>query len=492
MKLSTLIRSLKVKINKDIEIQHLTADSRTVTPSSLYVAVPGFVCDGHQYINDVVKKGIKAVVVQKKQDISPDIIQIIVPDTREALALLSCEFFGHPTKNLVLVGVTGTNGKTTSTYILESIFKEAGFNPGVIGTVNYRYGGKEIPAPNTTPESLDFQKMLYDMKKEGVGHVVMEVSSHALKLKRVDGSHFNVGLFTNLTQDHLDFHKDFNDYFSSKKRLFLDLLKHSQKKMPTSIINIDDPYGVKLYEELKKNKQVAQCFTTHSTGADIVVKSFEFNLEGLKAEIKVGEKIFSIRSQLLGEHNLSNIIVVIGVASALGISQKIIEQGVWNLKRVPGRLERVDAGQPYLVLVDYAHTDDALKNVGQALQKLKKNRIITVFGCGGDRDRKKRPLMAKAAENFSNQVIVTSDNPRTEEPQKIIEEILGGFTQKNYSVEIDRKRAIQKAIALAKPKDIILIAGKGHEDYQILGKTKIHFDDREVAHEAICLQLKKS
>jgi len=320
----------------------------------------------------------------------------------------------------------------------------------------------------------------------------MEVSSHALKLKRVDGSHFNVGLFTNLTQDHLDFHKDFNDYFSSKKRLFLDLLKHSQKKMPTSIINIDDPYGVKLYEELKKNKQVAQCFTTHSTGADIVVKSFEFNLEGLKAEIKVGEKIFSIRSQLLGEHNLSNIIGVIGVASALGISQKIIEQGVWNLKRVPGRLERVDAGQPYLVLVDYAHTDDALKNVGQALQKLKKNRIITVFGCGGDRDRKKRPLMAKAAENFSNQVIVTSDNPRTEEPQKIIEEILGGFTQKNYSVEIDRKRAIQKAIALAKPKDIILIAGKGHEDYQILGKTKIHFDDREVAHEAICLQLKKS
>ena len=262
--------------------------------------------------------------------------------------------------------------------------------------------------------------------------------------------------------------------------------------MPTSIINIDDPYGVKLYEELKKNKQVAQCFTTHSTGADIVVKSFEFNLEGLKAEIKVGEKIFSIRSQLLGEHNLSNIIGVIGVASALGISQKIIEQGVWNLKRVPGRLERVDAGQPYLVLVDYAHTDDALKNVGQALQKLKKNRIITVFGCGGDRDRKKRPLMAKAAENFSNQVIVTSDNPRTEEPQKIIEEILGGFTQKNYSVEIDRKRAIQKAIALAKPKDIILIAGKGHEDYQILGKTKIHFDDREVAHEAICLQLKKS
>ncbi|MBI3019500.1 MAG: UDP-N-acetylmuramoyl-L-alanyl-D-glutamate--2,6-diaminopimelate ligase, partial [Deltaproteobacteria bacterium] len=329
---------------------------------------------------------------------------------------------------------------------------------------------------------------------QGVSHVAMEVSSHALKLRRVDGSHFNIVLFTNLTQDHLDFHGDFKDYFESKERLFTDLLPKSEKKQKASVINLDDPYGQKLYQELKKKSQKVFSFSLRNTKADLSVKKLQFDLNGLKAQLQTPKGTISIESLLLGEHNLSNILGVVGCSLALEIPIETIQNGIWNLKNVPGRLERVDAGQPFLVLVDYAHTDDALTNVGRALQKLKKHRILTVFGCGGDRDRKKRPLMAKAAKAFSDVVIVTSDNPRTEDPNAIIEEILAGFESKKEGVlvEVDRKKAIHEAISMAKPQDIILIAGKGHEDYQIIGKTKIHFDDREVATEALCLRQKKS
>lgn len=507
MKLSELIRNLtrnlpNVKLHssfqklltlknlESIEIQTVTSDSRQVTPQSLFVAVRGWVTDGHQYVSSAIAQGAKAIVVEKKQSVDPAIIQIEVSDSREALALLACALYRHPTQELVLVGVTGTNGKTTTTYLLESIFKEAGFKPGVIGTINYRYLGQEFGASHTTPESTDFQALLRKMKDQGVSHVAMEVSSHALKLRRVDGSHFDVALFTNLTQDHLDFHGDFKDYFESKKRLFFDLTPRA------SVINLDDPYGKTLYEELEKKHREVIGFSIYkgSDKAELSVETFQFDLDGLKAQIRTPQGTLAIESLLLGEHNLSNILGAIGCAFALQIPLKMIQKGIWNLKKVPGRLERVDAGQSFLVLVDYAHTDDALKNVGQALQKLKKHRIITVFGCGGDRDRKKRPLMAKAAQAFSDFVIVTSDNPRTEDPNAIIEEILTGLERKkeNYCVEADRKKAIQKAMNMAESKDIVLIAGKGHEDYQIIGKTKIHFDDREIAAEALCLRQKKS
>ncbi len=509
MKLSEFIRNIPiVKIHsalknlEGLDIENVTSDSRKITPQTLFVAVRGLVTDGHQYISAAISQGAKAIVVEKKQSLDPRIVQIEVSDSREALAHLACALYHHPTKELVLVGVTGTNGKTTSTYLLESVFKEGSFKPGVIGTVNYRYLGKEFPASHTTPESTEFQALLREMKTKGVSHVAMEVSSHALKLRRVDGSHFDIALFTNLTQDHLDFHGDFKDYFESKERLFTEILPKSEKKQTTSVINLDDPYGQKLYQELKKRpsplKDECQSkilgFSLQNTKAEIRVEKFQFDLKGLKAQLQTPKGRIAIESLLLGEHNLSNILGVVGCSLALEIPIETIQKGIWNLKNVPGRLERVDVGQPFLVLVDYAHTDDALKNVGQALQKLKKHRLLTVFGCGGDRDRKKRPLMAKAAQRFSDFVIVTSDNPRTEEPNAIIEEILGGFDGKKEGVfvEVDRKKAIYKAISMAKPKDIILIAGKGHEDYQIIGKTKIHFDDREVATEALCLRQKKS
>lgn len=495
MKLSQLIKELSIqsihppKSNLNINIESLTANSEEAKKGALFVAIKGFSSDGHKYIKDVIQRGVKVVVVEKEESLSKDIIQLVVSDTREALAHLSCEFFNHPSQKIVLIGVTGTNGKTTSTYLLEAVLKEAHVKPGVIGTINYRYLGKTFEAPNTTPDSLEFQRILHHMQEEGVSHVAMEVSSHALTLKRVDGSHFNVALFTNLTQDHLDFHSDLEDYFQSKRRLFVELLPKSKKKTH-SVINIDDPYGLRLYEELK-NAVVS--FSLKNPKADIYTKANEFSLEGITAKIHTPKGDILIQSSLLGEHNLLNILGIIGVSLALDIPLPVIQKGILSTKNISGRLEKVDAGQPFLVLVDYAHTDDALKNVGKALLKLKKNKIITVFGCGGDRDRKKRPLMAKAASQFSDTVIVTSDNPRTEDPQKIIEEILQGLEGiTNYLVEPDRKKAIQKAIDMAEAKDIVLIAGKGHEDYQILGKTKIHFDDRKVAREAICLRQKKS
>ncbi|MBI3017472.1 MAG: UDP-N-acetylmuramoyl-L-alanyl-D-glutamate--2,6-diaminopimelate ligase [Deltaproteobacteria bacterium] len=501
MKLSELIRNIPiVKIHsalknlEGIDIENVTSDSRKVTPQTLFVAVRGLVSDGHQYSAAAISQGAKAIVVEKKQSLDSKIVQIEVADSREALAHLASAVYRHPTKELVLVGVTGTNGKTTSTYLLEAVFKEARFKPGVIGTVNYRYLGKKFAASHTTPESTEFQALLREMKTKGVSHVAMEVSSHALKLRRVDGSHFDVALFTNLTQDHLDFHGDFKDYFESKKRLFTELIPKSEKKQKASVINLDDPYGQKLYQELKKINQQVSGFSLKNSKAEISVKKFQFDLNGLKADLQTPKGMMAIESLLLGEHNLSNILGIVGCSLALHIPIETIQKGIWNLKNVPGRLERVEAGQPFLVLVDYAHTDDALKNVGRALQKLKKQRILTVFGCGGDRDRKKRPLMAQAAKAFSDFVIVTSDNPRTEEPNSIIEEILVGFEGKKEGVfvEVDRKKAIHKAISMAKSQDIILIAGKGHEDYQIIGKTKIHFDDREIATEALCLRQKKS
>lgn len=509
MKLDELIRSLpEVSIYPsqipDIKINDLTTDSRLVTPGSLFVAIPGFKTDGHRYLAEVVSKGVRAVVVEKKEGLPESVVQIVVPESRSALAFISCEFYRHPSKELVLVGVTGTNGKTTTTYLLESIFREAGFEPGVMGTVNYRFAGTTLAAPHTTPEAYEFQSMLRQMRSRGVTHVVCEVSSHALSLHRVDGSHFNAALFTNLSQDHLDFHEDFENYFLAKKRFFTEVLPNSGKHGAAAVMNIDDAYGKRLMNEfMPDGDKRLVTFSLQDPKADVFSESFRFSLRGLHAKIRAKKESISIQSKLLGKFNLMNILGAISAAFSLDIPKEAIIRGIAKLEQVPGRLDRVEGGDDFLVLVDYAHTDDALKNVLGALKAIKKNRIITVFGCGGDRDRKKRPLMAKAAAQFSDVIIVTSDNPRTEDPNTIIDEILAGLVEisaplyvpekkKGYLVEPDRKSAIEKAIRLAQIGDIVLIAGKGHEDYQILGTTKIHFDDKEIAREALCSLKKKS
>lgn len=479
-----------------INIRGINYDSRKIVPGDIFVAVEGVSSDGHKYLKDVESRGAVAAIVEKP-DKTIRIPQIVVKNSRDALAFISNRWFGYPSDKMTVIGVTGTNGKTTTTYLLESIAKESGKKPGVIGTINYRYGGKIFPASHTTPESLDLQNLLKNMLDSGVNFVIMEVSSHALALKRVNGIDFDVAIFTNLTQDHLDFHKNLENYFESKALLFSSVIKESKKKKKLSVINIDDPKG----EELRERSSVPTITfgINKETKRDISLKEFEFNHAGLKGAF-TGRINGQFHSSLVGMHNAYNILGAAAAAYAVGIDSEIILKGIAKLSGVPGRLERVESSsnKDPLILVDYAHTDDALRNVLSAIQALPRTgKVITVFGCGGDRDPKKRPLMGKAAVSSSDIVIVTSDNPRTEDPLKIIEQIIPGILEtgakeisrdkKNsgFIVEPDRRKAIGLAIDLASAGDIVLIAGKGHEDYQIIGKEKIHFDDREVAKEAL-------
>ncbi|MBI4040839.1 MAG: UDP-N-acetylmuramoyl-L-alanyl-D-glutamate--2,6-diaminopimelate ligase [Deltaproteobacteria bacterium] len=499
MKLEQLIRVLPNKKIIDgrhqlshVFIDHLTSSSSEVSANTLFIAIRGFSTDGHTFLESVVKAGVRCVVVEKAQDLSSEVVQVVVSDTRVAMAQLACAFYQHPSQNMTCVGITGTNGKTTTTFLLESILREASFFPGVIGTIHYRYQGHCILAPNTTPDALTFQSLLSRMHQAGVTHLVCEVSSHGLKLHRVDGTQFDVVIFTNLTQDHLDFHPDFEDYYQSKKRLFVPMLFESSKKQKSAVINIDDAYGRRLRDEIKNDCNVLT-YSVSDPSASIYGMEVSFSQNGIRAKLKVGAQVIPMASCLLGQHNFSNILAAWAASYALHIPSELILKGIAALRSVPGRLQRVDVGQDFLVVVDYAHTDDALLNVGRALTAMKENRIITVFGCGGDRDRKKRPLMAKATQSFSDYVIVTSDNPRTEDPTQIIEDIKVGFSNPSIPIVIepDRKKAIVHAVMQAKSGDIILIAGKGHEDYQIVGKQKIHFDDAEVA-EGACLKRLKS
>lgn len=503
MKLKELLKELKISEKiPSIEISGINYDSRKIKSGELFIAVKGLSSDGHNFIQTAASIGAVAAIVETK-DKSASIPQYIVKDSRDALANICANWFGYPARKMKIIGVTGTNGKTTTTYILEAIVKHAGKKPGVIGTVNYRYAGKTFPATHTTPDCLALQELLKKMLDSGVDFVIMEVSSHALELKRVNGVDFDVAIFTNLTQDHLDFHKNLKNYFESKALFFTTLIKESVKPNKYSIINIDDPKG----KELSKRSAVKTLTFGISKSnkpefyPDFYIDNLKFSYTGLEGSF--GGKLMSkFHSSLVGMHNAYNILGAAGAAIAAGIDEKAILKGISEIKGVPGRLERVsrENKKDPLILVDYAHTDDALRNVLSALRALqRKGRIITVFGCGGDRDPLKRPLMGKAAISSSDLVIVTSDNPRTEDPKKIIEQILPGInetgakklnfreasTKSGFIVESDRRQAIYLAIDLALTNDIVLIAGKGHEDYQIIGKEKIHFDDREVALEAL-------
>ncbi|MGB5157815.1 UDP-N-acetylmuramoyl-L-alanyl-D-glutamate--2,6-diaminopimelate ligase [Desulfobacterium sp. N47] len=474
----------------DPDIASVHYKSQDVKPSGIFVAVPGHRADGHDFVDMAIEKGAFAIVVQKKT--VKDSIIIEVENTRKALGRIAAEFYGNPSEKLVIIGITGTNGKTTTAYLIESILQTAGFKTGVIGTINCRYSGKTFPSPVTTPESLDLQKILSEMVIDGVTHVVMEVSSHAIDLFRIEGCFFDSAVFTNLTQDHLDYHKNMESYWAVKKKLFTESLAAGPKKEKAfTVINCDDERGKALSGILS-----TKCIKTGSDSeCDIYASNSRIDTLGIKALISTPESTFSIESELVGKHNIENIMSAAGVASGLGISSEIIKKGIKSLSVIPGRLEKINNEAGISVYVDYAHTPDALKNVLLSLRPIVKGRLICVFGCGGDRDKTKRPLMGELAGDLSDFAVITSDNPRTEDPTEIINQIITGIKRnkidryeptapslfsdkKGYVVEPDRKKAIHLGINIAKAGDVVLIAGKGHETYQLIGKDSFPFDDR--------------
>ncbi|MBI5048982.1 MAG: UDP-N-acetylmuramoyl-L-alanyl-D-glutamate--2,6-diaminopimelate ligase [Deltaproteobacteria bacterium] len=503
MKLSELIKYLpnkQIMGNLEIPIQGITYDSRRVSKDFLFAAIRGQHLDGSRFIPDAIKYGASAILTEEPFS-ATSAAQIVVPDAREAMAKLSSLFYGEPSQKMTLIGITGTNGKTTITYLVESIFRAAGFHAGVVGTINYRYADKIFNAPHTTPEAPDLQRVFNEMVDNNVTHCVMEVSSHSLAQKRVDGSRFIGSVFTNLTQDHLDYHKTMEEYFESKSRLFTDFVAEEENGF--SVINIDDPWGLKLNSKLKtQNSKLRTIRYSLRQDAEIQPAKTLFYEKGIEAILNTSIGSVKISSPLLGEYNLQNIMAAVGIGIGLGLDRRVIENGIANLKRVNGRLERILSNDGFQAVVDYAHTGDALERVLNTLRPLTKGRLITIFGCGGDRDRGKRPIMGEIATRLSNFTIITSDNPRSEGPMEIIKEIEGGIKNGTmvqdfkvltpnselrtvYAVIPDRREAIKAAVKMALPQDIILVAGKGHEDYQIIGSKKIPFDDTKEIRKAM-------
>jgi len=457
-------------------------DSREARRNSTFVAIRGTKTDGHQFIKEAVRKGATTIVAEKTPTIRlPGRVSlIIVPDSRAALAQLSDYFYDSPSSAMRVVGVTGTNGKTTVTHLLRSIIKAMGKTCGTIGTIAYDLVDEQIPASKTTPESLDLQRMMKTMVDRGADYCLLEVSSHALSQRRVEKVVFQTAVFTNLTQDHLDYHLDMEDYFKAKTRLFT-------KYAPSvSVINADDPFSSRLMAMIEGPVITFGL----KPGLDVTARDINIGVDGIFMTAVTPAGSFAIRSALTGLHNVYNILAAIAVSIEEGVSNDTVAEGLENLQTVPGRFEKVDEGQPFTVAVDYAHTEDALINVLKAARALTKTDLITVFGCGGDRDEGKRPLMGRAAFSLSDKVVVTSDNPRGESPDKIIGEILEGIDKsgspgKEVRVIPERSEAIRSAIKMAAPGDLVLIAGKGHEDYQIVGGRKFPFDDRKEAATAI-------
>jgi len=480
-----------------VEVEGLAYHSRTVAQGFLFAAVHGLRENGRRFIPEALARGARSLLVSEPLK-APGATEVVVPEVREALARVSAAFYGDPSSSLTMIGITGTNGKTTTSYLIESMLKECGANVGVLGTVNYRFAGQVHPAPTTTPESLDLQKNLRAMLNAGASHAIIEVSSHALDLQRVRGCDFDVALFTNLTRDHLDYHGSMEHYFQCKKLLFTQCLAESKKTRHFAAINVDDPRG----EELSR----IACGQVIRYGikerAEVWPERHEVNSTGLRARVITPGGSFKVVSSLIGLHNLYNILAAVSVGQALGFSLAAMASGVEKLIRIPGRLERVPGSNGIQVFVDYAHTGDALERALETLKGVRRGRLIVVFGCGGDRDRGKRAVMGRVAALGSDLTVVTSDNPRTEDAMEIIEEIELGIQEtgkrkyhgedlteasgdSGYLVIPDRKEAIRLAIRTARPGDVVLIAGKGHEDYQILGDKKVHFDDREEAAEAL-------
>lgn len=486
-----------------LEISAITCDSRAVTPGTLFFALRGATVDGHDFIPAALQAGAAAVILEDEARAPIDVPWVTVTDGRSAMAAMAAEFHGNPTRDMPLIGITGTNGKTTTTYILEGILAAAGLAPAVLGTISYRYGTTCIEASHTTPESTELQAAFRALKDAGARSFVMEVSSHALEQKRVDGCHFNVGIFSNLTRDHLDYHQTMESYLEAKQRLFSELLKPSTEKPERrAVVNMDDPYGTAI-------AQSSSCpVITYGIDVqgDVQVSNIKSSVDGIRGTVLTPVGSIDFSSKLVGRFNLSNILAAASAGYALGLPLHTIKSGIESHTTVPGRMERVENTRGITVLVDYAHTGDALENVLTTLAALATGRIITVFGCGGDRDPGKRPIMGRIAARISDLAIATSDNPRTENPLTILDQVKAGIIPlgiheynpselssgslggKGFVMLENRAEAIRLAIRLAEPGDIVLLAGKGHEDYQIIGKTKHHFDDREQAAQA-CAEL---
>jgi UDP-N-acetylmuramoyl-L-alanyl-D-glutamate--2,6-diaminopimelate ligase len=458
----------------DPEITSLAYDSRRVGNGTLFFCVPGHASDGHDFGPAAVEAGAAGLVVERELDVAAP--QAIVTDARAAMAPLAARFHGDPTADLAVAGITGTNGKTTTAFLLREILEAAGRQSGLLGTVKQVVGGVEEDVERTTPEAIDLQETFRRMADSGDSACVMEVSSHALVLHRADAIHFAVTLFTNLTQDHLDFHADMDDYFQAKRRLF-ELARGAP-----AVVNVDDPYGVRLAREFD-----CITFSVERPGGDLSASDIRFDAAGSSFRVQEPGGEVAVRISLPGLFNVSNAVGAMAAARAVGISLETAAGALADAGRVPGRFEPIDEGQGFAVLVDYAHTPDSLENVLRAARPLTEGRLISVFGAGGDRDRAKRPLMGRAGAEESDLAIVTSDNPRSERPEAIIEEILAGIPEgSEVQVEADRRRAIEIAIALAEPGDTVVIAGKGHEQGQEFeGGRKLPFDDRDVAREAL-------
>ncbi len=496
MKLTTLLAGCGADTahlpHPDLDIAGVSADSRRVKQGELFVAVRGSQADGSQFVADAVKSGAVAVVTER--DLSAGVPVVKVPDARKALAVIAANWYGRPAEQMTLLGITGTNGKTTTAHLLEAICVSGGGSVGLLGTVRYRYDGKELPATHTTPDPLELHRMFKEMLDQGTDTVVMEVSSHALAQSRVHGLTFRAAAFTNLSRDHLDYHKDLEDYFQAKRKLFVENLSPGG----VAVVNGDDTYANRIYNELRGQKRMAWKFSPAGNG-EISAAGVEYSTSGIKATLKTPAGDIPIKSALVGPHNLENILAAAGMALSAGYSRRDVQDGIERVRVVPGRMERVE-DKGITCLIDYAHTDDALRRALESVRSLTKGRLLLVFGCGGDRDAGKRPLMGQAAGEAADLPIVTSDNPRSEDPDEIIAQITPGLEkaglrrmspakaksgEKGYLVEPDRAAAIRLAVSLAKPGDVVLIAGKGHERYQIVDGEKHPFDDCEEARKAL-------
>jgi UDP-N-acetylmuramoyl-L-alanyl-D-glutamate--2,6-diaminopimelate ligase len=460
------------------------SDSRLVRPGAVFAALPGSRTDGVKFVSDAVARG--AVLVLSERAVEAAVPVAVVPDLRARLPRLAATFYAEPSRRMQVVGITGTNGKTTTTFMVEEMLRHAGRKTGLIGTIAYRYGDVTTPAPNTTPDPVSLQRLLAAMHTAGTQSVAMEVSSHGLHERRVDGTEFDVAVFTNLTRDHLDYHADMESYFAAKRRLFSEVLPAASKAV-RAVINVDDPYGARLAAET-----VAPVWTVGTTKADFQIGDVTYSPAGFSASVATPFGTRNLACKLPGKHNVYNAVEALAAVLALGVEPAAAVDALARVAGVPGRLEYITDGSVH-VYVDYAHTDDALANVLAALRPLAGGRIVTVFGCGGDRDRGKRPAMGRVAAQGSDVAVVTSDNPRTEDPKQILADIEPGVSAhmqpydgvRGCHVEIDRRAAIQWAIAEARPGDIVLVAGKGHEDYQILGTEKFPFSDREEVRRAL-------
>lgn len=485
MNLQSLINALpgaRVTGNTSLEITGITHDSRTVRPGDCFLALPGVHTEGSAFSNEAFKKGALAVLASTPapSTLSPQHAWIEVPNPLEAAAKLAATFFGNPTHNLTVIGVTGTHGKTTTAFFIDSLFRAHGARTGLLGTVEYRIGSRVIPSSHTTPLASELQKLFFDMRNDTVTHVAMEVSSHALSLARVEAVAWDGAVFTGLARDHLDFHRTIPEYFEAKKLFFTRYLPASPKEHKFAVVLGDDPYGMKIPSD-PSYRLLRYGFGDH---VDIRAREITTTLEGSEFTLTAPWGETRVHLNLFSEFNILNALAAASVGTALEMPPEIIVRGLQDMVPVPGRLEKVPSSQPFLTVVDYAHTDGSLESVLNALTKLPHKRIITVFGCGGDRDRTKRPAMGEVATRLSDISVITSDNPRSESPQAIMQEIEAGIQahgRKNYVMIEDRAEAIRYAIEHAEPEDIVLIAGKGHEKTQLIGSRTLPFDDVAVA-----------